>query len=298
MLSICIPVYNVDVRALAAALNKQFEQSGITGEVIVLDDGSADNIRTVNRPLKQLPYVRYYEQENKGRAATRNRLGHYARYQKILFIDGDCMVSNGFVQSYAQPNVIKLPLVIGRLAYGERPQKRSLRLRWNYGRKREARIKYDRHSVSFLSSNFMIDAELFRRIQFDERIKGYGNEDTLFGIQLRLRQIVFQQIDNKVIHLGLEPAPVFLAKTRESLNNLWNIYCFTNSKALEKHKAIKLLKASMPAPVIHSMAALFIIFNKALAYFLEAIYPSILLFDLYKLLYLFRLKTQIVNKKQ
>ncbi|WP_430815882.1 glycosyltransferase family 2 protein [Carboxylicivirga sp. RSCT41] len=294
MLSICIPVYNVDVSKLVIELNKQFLHQNYVGEIVVLDDGSNEHYRSINETIKQLEYVRYYLQENKGRSITRNTLARYARYSKIAFIDGDCLVDENYLHKYCAPNVIKLPLVIGGLKYGRKPKDKNLRLRWNYGRLREARIQYTADSLSFLSSNFMIDKTLFASIQFDERITEYGHEDTLLGIQLRLRQIPFVQIDNKVTHCGLETASIFISKTRESISNLWKIYTKINQNNLQKLLIIKILKKKQNKVLIKTLSLLFTFLNQPIQFYLSKIYPSIYIFDLYKLLYIYKLKHQLL----
>jgi glycosyltransferase involved in cell wall biosynthesis len=297
MLSICIPVYNVDVTKLVLSLNNQFLHQNYVGEIIVLDDGSDEAFRLKNERISQLEFVRYYLQENKGRSITRNKLAQNARYDKIAFIDGDCLVDDTYLKSYCAPNVIKLPLVIGGLKYGTKPTNKSLRLRWNYGRLREAKIKYGPDSLSFLSSNFMIDKELFTNIRFDERITEYGHEDTLLGIQLRLRKIPFVQINNKVTHCGLETTPVFLSKTQISITNLWNIHVKINLKEIEKLPIIKLLKLRNNPLITKALSFSFSILNKPIQFFLGNIYPSIYIFDFYKLLFVFKLKHQLLKNK-
>ncbi|MBR8537600.1 glycosyltransferase family 2 protein [Carboxylicivirga sediminis] len=290
MLSICIPVYNVDVRELVEELSKQFTDTKLDGEIIVLDDGSNNHFRNLNKDIISLKAVRYYEQFNHGRSITRNKLVEYAKYDKIAFIDSDCIVSSNYLFNYCQPKSLSHQLVIGGLAYDKEKPDRNLRLRWNYGRKRESTIRYNENSISFLSSNFVIDRKLFNSIKFDERIKGYGNEDTLFGILLRRRQIPFYTINNKVIHKGIEPADIFLSKTKESLSNLWYIYKNTKYIELESHKAVKILKSKQPSILIKLLDLCYKLTERPIAMFLSKVYPSIFIFDVYKMLYLFHYK--------
>ncbi len=298
MLSVCIPVYNVDVTKLVSDLNRQIITSHISGEVIVLDDGSNEEFRAINRAIKQHDYVRYYEQDNMGRSVTRNRLAAHARYEKLIFIDSDCNISEDYLSTYNRVDINKSPLVIGGLYYGERPKQRSLRLRWNYGKKREEKIEYGNDSISFLSSNFMIKNDLFQSIGFNESIKTYGHEDTLFGIQLRLRKVPFTQINNKVEHAGLEPASIFLEKTKESVRNLIHINSILQSKQLDKTRIISLYNQNMPGLAIKSIGSLFTVFEKPFRLFLNYIYPSIYIFDIYKLLYLYKLKDESITSKK
>ena len=48
----------------------------------------------------------------------------------------------------------------------------------------------------------------------------YGHEDTVFGGALAAAGLSVGHLDNPVLHLGLEPAPVFRQKTVEAVANL------------------------------------------------------------------------------
>ena len=67
---------------------------------------------------------------------------------------------------------------------------------------------------------FFVKKEVFNLISFDETIRGYGHEDTLFGKELRLRNIPIKHIQNSLQHIGLEDASVFIDKTKRSIENL------------------------------------------------------------------------------
>ncbi|MBK9012976.1 MAG: hypothetical protein IPM82_02230 [Saprospiraceae bacterium] len=66
-----------------------------------------------------------------------------------------------------------------------------------------------------MTNNFLIPRQLFLEIQFDETLRQYGHEDTLFGMELARRQVPIVHIDNPLEHIGLEPVDVFLRKTEQ-----------------------------------------------------------------------------------
>jgi glycosyltransferase involved in cell wall biosynthesis len=84
--SICIPTYNRK-DYLAETLKSVFAQTYKDYEVVIVDDGSTDGteqmIRDAGYPL------RYYWQENKGEATSRNKLVELAQGRYISFIDSD-----------------------------------------------------------------------------------------------------------------------------------------------------------------------------------------------------------------
>ena len=85
-LSICVPTFNRK-DYLKQTLNSIYAQTYKGYEVIVVDDGSTDGTEEM---IKTADYaVRYYWQENRGEAVSRNRLIELARGRFITFLDSD-----------------------------------------------------------------------------------------------------------------------------------------------------------------------------------------------------------------
>src|SRR5688500_924354 len=85
LVSVIIPVYN-GARFLRAALESVFAQTYRPIEVIVVDDGSADDSGVI---AQSFPEVRYIRQENQGVAAARNNAIEAARGEFFAFLDQD-----------------------------------------------------------------------------------------------------------------------------------------------------------------------------------------------------------------
>lgn len=290
MLSICIPIHNVDVRKLVKSLDEQINKNHIDAEIILLDDGSAEHYKAINGSLADLSPVRYFKQENQGRSTTRNKLALKARGDNLIFIDCDCMVKDDFLTNYLTH--IDSPVVIGGLSYNERPDNKDLLLRWKYGIKRECKINYSPANSSFLSSNFMIDRSIFNSIGFDQNIKAYGHEDTLLGIKIRERGINIIQINNPVIHMGLDTAKTFLKKTEQAMENLFVISKTPGiSNILDKNTLVKIIKSKTPTWLNMSLSLIYKMFCPLIKYTLTNLYPSLFLFDTYKFFYIFHLKS-------
>jgi glycosyltransferase involved in cell wall biosynthesis len=84
--SVIIPAYNCDryiVRAVESVLNQTYQD----WEIIVVDDGSTDNIRQVLEPYYDL--IQYVYQENQGAAIARNHACELAKGEFLAFLDGD-----------------------------------------------------------------------------------------------------------------------------------------------------------------------------------------------------------------
>lgn len=87
LVSVVIPVYN-QARFLFDALNSVLAQTFRDFEVIVVDDGSTDEIDWVKRRFHDLRIV-WLRQENLGLAAARNLGLKYAQGDFLAFLDAD-----------------------------------------------------------------------------------------------------------------------------------------------------------------------------------------------------------------
>jgi len=88
-ISIIIPAYNAE-KTIRACVNAALHQdaSGISMEVIVVDDGSTDATAEI---LKTFDRVLYFYQANAGPAAARNHGARRASGDILFFTDADCI---------------------------------------------------------------------------------------------------------------------------------------------------------------------------------------------------------------
>ncbi len=225
MLSILIPTLNYDVSDLCMCLHKQCLQLKIQFEIIVADDGSDDDFKTRHEPLETYENIRVlYLQENIGRAAIRNYLASNAAYSNLLFLDADSEpYSDDFIKCYID-NLGKANLICGGRKYLEcKPEDQKYWLHWTYGHKREsksAEIRNVKSYEGFQTNNFLIEKNAFNKVRFDEDLKTYGHEDTLFGHLCKKAEVSIYHIDNPVYHIGLDDQDAFLDKTIMAVKNL------------------------------------------------------------------------------
>ena len=289
MLSVCIPVYNQDVRSLVTRLHQQALQLDVACEMVVIDDRSEKVFQDLNRSVCQREH--YLElSENIGRSRIRNLFLKHARYDYLLFLDCDATVVNhDFLQKYV--NAFKednhLKVVCGGWRYGSEKPPRPERLRWKYGTQRETRSVEKRRfqaNKSFMSGNFLIRKDILAQYPFDERISEYGHEDTLFGYTLKQNGVVVHHIDNAPVNGGKPESNVeFLHKTELSIGNLGRIveYVGFDPAFTEDLNLLRVYKKVRKfAVVLKSIYGL----SKPLVFFLLIKgYGSIRLFDFYKL---------------
>ena len=228
-LSVLIPVFNWDVRELVDSLSAQLEDWDGPAEIVLLDDGSQEDFRKLNRGLATQPNVRYEElPHNVGRAAIRNQLAAAAQHEWLLLLDNDSLLPDTqFLARYAAVRDRAAVLIGGTRYEVAPPSNPHLLLRWRYGQAREARPAAVRQATPYgqlTINNALVWADVFRQFPLDERLTGYGHEDTRFGLELAATHVPVLHLDNPVLHAGLEPAAVFLQKTEQAVRNLARVY--------------------------------------------------------------------------
>ena len=102
MLSILIPVYNINCVSLVRKLYEMALLTEFPFEILLADDASCRKVREENRVLNRLDGCRVLELEtNHGPAFIRNYLGEQARYPYLLFLDTDTSpVGEDFLSLY------------------------------------------------------------------------------------------------------------------------------------------------------------------------------------------------------
>ena len=290
-LSVLIPVYQREVGELVRTLLAQAADWSGPVEILLFDDGSAEEFQTLNRPLAARPGVHYRELPlNVGRAAIRNQLASAAEYPWLLLLDNDSRLPDArFLARYAAARHQAAVLIGGTSYETAPPADPALRLRWHYGRTREARPAAVRQRTPYAQltiNNALVRADIFGQFPLDERLSEYGHEDTKFGAELATATIPVLHLDNPVIHDGLEPAAVFLTKSAQAVRNLARVYrengLGTDSRLLQTALQLRRLGAASLAQFALGAA------GPALRRQLLSAAPGLRAFDLLKLYWLLR----------
>ncbi len=291
MISICIPVYNYDIRQLIESLSSQLSTLNLPSEIVVIDDCSNNQYRTINASTaSKVNYIQL--SKNIGRASIRNLLFQNAQYDLLIFLDCDVSIpSPDFVKNYLVffSNNQHIDVICGGIAMPSKPADKSKYYRWLYGIKREcipAAIRQKQPYKSFMTGNFAIRRKVLENIKFDERLNTYGHEDTLFGYALMKQQIFIAHIDNPVIHLQIEDTPTFLNKTNQAIQNL--VYVIHEIIPDDKQfiKQVRLLNTFFQlkklhlTPVVHLLSLLT---QRPIEILLKKNLMPLYIFDLYKL---------------
>lgn len=291
MLSINIPVYQIEVENLISELVFQAEKLSVPFEIRVYDDGSKDEIKKRNRVIEKQNNVIYLELEkNLGRVAIRNKMGLESKYKYLLFIDADSKpVNENYLEFFlgnAKPNRV----LCGGTAYSkEKPQESEKFLRWFYGSHREAisaEIRNSKKGFIITSNNFLIEKTVFEKIHFRENLKNYGHEDTLLGYDLFCNKIEIFHINNPVEHTGLEDAGIFLEKTKMALQNLHRItttLLVNDNNFVEQVNFLNRYRAITKTVPPIFFRAFYAVAKKQIEYHLKSKNPRLFWFDMYKI---------------
>jgi glycosyltransferase involved in cell wall biosynthesis len=293
MLSILIPIYNEDLTTLVTELVRQARAESLAIEILCFDDASPQiHFHLQNEKLNQIPEVSYLRlSQNLGRSKIRNTLADHAKGDYLLFMDGDSkIVRDTYLRDYWSARNENTLLYGGRCYEDKAPAQEELRFHWRYGKAREQQtvaVRSQQPYHSFMTNNFMIPSALFHQIRFDESLKQYGHEDTLFGMALKAKGILIQHIDNPLQHDGLESAAVFLEKSKKAIENLHQ---------LQREGKMVETKLSAAADYLQQKG-LAILYLKLFTSLEPWLYNSLLtdkhsmrLFDLYKLGLLLRMR--------
>lgn len=282
-ISVCIPVYNFDVRELVSDLKKEILGTGIDAEIILIDDASESQFRKINSE-SAADHIIFLE-KNIGRSKIRNLFLNHAKGDYLLFLDCDVKIDNKkFLQNYLKE--------IGKnsdveVIYGDfkidTEYAGTLRNRYSV----EKEILSGNTDVGFSALktvNFLISRETFSKFQFDEKLTHYGYEDYVFAKKLELHQVKFSVIDNPVIHMDTTANADFLKKTETAISSLFQLSQDIENKNLIRD--IKVYKVAMKinkAGLGKAFLMVFRLFENKIRRNLLSDTPDIRLFDLYKL---------------
>lgn len=225
-ITICIPVFNQYIGELASVLMQQAGAVSTRVEVYFVDDFSEELYKKDNRFAASRFKFRYEElPANIGRAKIRNYMADQSEASHLIFLDGDTVVEHSdFVSQYID-SLHKSPesVYCGGTYFQNRNFEQNKMLHWMYGSRVVANL-HSRRDLNgrfhFMSSNFMIAKDIFNEVRFNEDLRDYGHEDTIFGYELRKRDVDIVGVDNAVLHGSLDTTEEFLMKVTHLVENL------------------------------------------------------------------------------
>lgn len=95
-ISVIIPAYNVE-KYIGATLDSLARQTVMPHEIIIINDGSTDNTRSIIAHYASLPGVRIIDKANEGLGPTRNLGLALATGDYLYFFDADDLIPENFI---------------------------------------------------------------------------------------------------------------------------------------------------------------------------------------------------------
>jgi len=302
-LSVCIPVYNFDVRNLVEDLNREINKKELDAEIILIDDASDETFTNINKELLDKVQNFIFLEKNVGRSKIRNFFLNYSRGEYFLFLDCDGkIIEENFLKKYISFLNENPDVVYGGRVVSEIPPEKKYILRWKFAVEREnlpISMRLQKPYLSFQTNNFIIKKEIFQKITFDPGFEKYGYEDLLFAMDLKSEHIKIQHIDNPIFNNDLESNDVYLEKVKESVENLSRMINIHPLKL--RISEIKLVKAYTFLQNLHLQSiflTFFGLFEERIKKNLLSDNPKITYLDFYKLGLLLNLKNLKNLKKE
>ncbi|MCS4304572.1 glycosyltransferase [Chryseobacterium sp. BIGb0232] len=294
-LSICIPVYNFDVRELVFDLEKEINSQEIDAEIILIDDASKEEFKQTNRELQNIIHQFIFLEKNIGRSRIRNLFLDYSKGEYLLFLDCDGkIVGKNFLKNYIQ-FIQEYPdteiIYGGRKVLGSASDSDHY-LRWKFAVEREnlsVELRRKNPYLSFQTNNFVIQKEVLRKVGFNPEFQKYGYEDLLFAMDLKAEHIKINHIDNPILNNDLENNIIYLDKVEESVESLSHMLKdkTLNSKLAEV-KLVKMYNKLKNTPFKAVLESLFTIGEGNIKRRLSKGDVNLRYLDIYKLGLLFR----------
>ena len=289
MLSILVPIYNYNVYPLVVELHKQCVDCGIAFEILCQDDASNSSLNAFNEKVNAISNCSFVSlKENLAHRENRNSLAEQAKFDYLLFIDGDSIIIHQhFIKNYID-NLYDFDVTYGGRLHPEKCPSNNQKLRWKYGRFIEDKSAANRKKKlyqSLLFNNTVIKKDCFNKVKFDTNRRKYGHDDTQLSYQLSLLKSKVNHIENPVEHGDIDTNQVYLNKTKDSLENLFALYeeekidvAFV--KLIQLYDFFKRTKSTFIISKIHS------VFEQYLVQNLTGNHTNLFLFNWFRVGYL------------
>ena len=175
LVSVIIPCFNT-ASMVGETLDSVLSQTYQNLEIIIVNDGSTDDLEETIKPYLKNKNIRYLVQDNGGVSNARNNGAHFAKGEYFVFLDSDDMIVSSYIEKCVSvlnenPNV--------KVVYSNG---------WNFGAA-DGKYKYPKYRFRLLLlENIIAPRALIRKDDFfnagmyDESMR--GSEDWDFWISM------------------------------------------------------------------------------------------------------------------
>ncbi len=295
MLSILIPIYNYNAYPLVLELHKQCLECGIDFEILCQDDASKSVLNSENEKINSLFNCNFTELKvNIAHRQNRNMLASKAKFDNLLFIDGDSIIiRNNYISNFVSC-LNDFDIIYGGRLHPENCPSNNQKLRWKYGKFIEDKSVEKRKLTPFqtlLFNNTVIKKDCFNKVKFDSHLTKYGHDDTQLSYQLSQFNPKLKHIDNPVEHGDIDSNKEYLIKSKSSLENLLELY---NKGKINKDfsRLISLLLLLNKLKLTYLISVFYKISEGFLNRTLEGNNPNLFIYNIYRIGYLCKISVK------
>jgi hypothetical protein len=295
MLSILIPIYNYNAYPLVLELHKQCLECAIDFEILCQDDASKSVLNSENEKINSLSNCNFTELKvNIAHRQNRNMLANKAKFENLLFIDGDSIIIRNNYISNCVSWLNDFDIIYGGRLHPENCPSNNQKLRWKYGKFIEDKSVEKRKLAPFQSllfNNTVIKKDCFNKVKFDSHLTKYGHDDTQLSFQLSQFNPKLKHIDNPVEHGDIDSNKEYLIKSKSSLENLLELY---NEGKINKDfsRLISLLLLLNKLKLTYLISVFYKISDDILKQNLEGNNPNLFIYNIYRIGYLCKISVK------
>lgn len=188
-ISVIITAYNIE-KYVGRAIKSAAFQAGVNVEVIVIDDGSTDKTLDIISNIAQIyPRIKCIRQENKGNWGAKISGIKYCNGRYISWLDGDDYLENDIyfklINDFIRDEIDVLEFGYRSIDAEGREVGNKLLKQEVLNNHDAIKALFNRRNTSVSVCNKLYKAELFKNVQFTEKIKSH-EEDLLMNIKLML----------------------------------------------------------------------------------------------------------------
>ena len=295
MLSILIPIYNYNAYPLVLELHKQCLECAIDFEILCQDDASKSVLNSENEKINSLFNCNFTELKvNIAHRQNRNMLASKAKFDNLLFIDGDSIIiRNNYISNFVSC-LNDFDIIYGGRLHPENCPSNNQKLRWKYGKFIEDKSVEKRKLTPFQSllfNNTVIKKDCFNKVKFDSHLTKYGHDDTQLSFQLSQFNPKLKHIDNPVEHGDIDTNKEYLIKSKSSLENLLELY---NEGKINKDfsRLISLLLLLNKLKLTYLISVFYKTSEGFLNRNLEGNNPNLFIYNIYRIGYLCKISVK------
>jgi hypothetical protein len=229
---------------------------------------------------------------------NRNSLANKAKFDNLLFIDGDSIIiRNNYISNYVS-FLNDFDIIYGGRIHPKTSPSNNQKLRWKYGKFIEDKSVEKRKLSPFQSllfNNTVIKKDCFNKVKFDSQLTKYGHDDTQLSYQLSQFNPKLKHIDNPVEHGDIDSNKDYLIKSKSSLENLIDLY---HEGKINKDfsKLISLLLILNKMKLTYLISVFYKISEGFLYQNLEGNNPNLFIYNIFRIGYLCEINTKKFKK--